>query len=234
MPRLIEAAGPAIVEDLDIAIRRAQAVLDTEPGQEEPLAHLDGVIAPHLRPADPRAALYQAPQLAPEFLASFLDKADISSSISRSRDSRDKGMEPDDALFEQLHGHHAGFSFWMDAQDKTIGQLFDIRLYFDTAEGARDYLQQKLRFLSEGDPEVEDAKKIGEECFVFGGEFDRTMQGYTIRMTNYTYVFSVDRFVVKLYATQGVFASEKLTAEHVFRLSEVVKRKIERTMPVSV
>ena len=86
MPQLIEATGPATVEGLDAAMRRAQAVFDTEPGQEGLTAHLDGVIAPHRRPADPQAALYQAPQLAPEFLASFLDKADISPSISRSRE----------------------------------------------------------------------------------------------------------------------------------------------------
>ena len=142
-------------------------------------------------------------------------------------------MEPDDTLFEQLHGHHAGFSFWVDAQDKTIGQLFDIRFYFETAESARDYLQQKLGRLSEGDPDVENAPRIGNDCFVFGGEFDRTIQGHTIRMTNYSYIFRVNRFVLKLYATQGVFASEKLTAAHVFQLAEIAQKRIQRVLSVS-
>jgi hypothetical protein len=164
MPRLIESAGPAIVEDIDAAMRRAQAVLDAEPGQEGPPPHLDGVIAPHLRPVDPRAALYKVPQLAPEFIASFLEKADLSPSITRSRDSRDQGMEPDDALFERLHGRHAGFLFWMDLPDKVVGQLFDIRFYFNTVEDARNYLKGNLQFLSEGRARQRSAKSVSSSA----------------------------------------------------------------------
>jgi hypothetical protein len=46
-------------------------------------------------------------------------------------------------------------------------------------------------------------------------------------MTNYTYIFRVDRFVVKIYTCQGVFATERLTASHAFQLAEAAKRKIE-------
>src|ERR1700733_5369357 len=232
MARLIEMAGPGVVEELDAAMRRAQTLFDAGPEPQGQAAHLDGVIAPHQRPPNPPAALYEVPQLTPEFLATFLDKADISPTIARSRDSRNAGMEPDDALFEQLHGRHAGFSFWMDGQEKVLGQLFDIRFYFNTTADAREYFEQKLEFLSESDPEVEDAPKVGEDCFVFGGECDRTLQGQTIRMTNYCYVFRIDLFVVKLYAAQGVVASEKLTPVHVFRLAEIVKGKIKRSTPV--
>ncbi len=225
MPDLVTAAGPEIVEKMDLAMRRAQGVLRARVPSTEPIDHLDGVLPPPLREQALQVAS-DAAQWLGAYLATYLDQADVGPSLRWVQDSRLGHPDPDDDAFVRLRGRCSGLSVWLAPPDEPIWRMVDIRFLFDSASDAEAYHRERLHVNSEGKPPIPEARAVGEECHVFGGTDSLQFGSTTLSMTAFYYIFRVDQVVVKLFVAQGPEASEPLIPDHLVPLSERIVEKI--------
>lgn len=211
LPHLIDNQGFAITERVGAAMVRAQAVIGAPPdGRDEP-EHMDGVGPANSASwmADPRTA----------YLTTYLVQADLDDSLSRVQDSRLSGPDEDDEAFERCGGIFCGLAAWEDGPDATVGRLVDIRFTFASEAGAIAYQRERLACNSEGQPRVDHAPAVGEDCAVFGGTRRLDVAGEPVSMTAFHYVFRVGRMVAKVFVAQRPRASIRLTPEHVTDLA---------------
>jgi hypothetical protein len=232
---IVMTAGPAIVSRLDGALRSAQQVLAGEIA--ESVAHLDAVAAPQLR-EDPLTAGERAAASAPsidlDVDALYLEADDLPGNLTLVQDSRGQGSDPGDYAFGGCDGVHAGLRVWLGEATDTVWRLVDIRFVFPDAERAAAYHAERLLANSEGNPSVDDAPVIGDECHVFGGT--RSIGFADLKMTTYFYIVRVENVVVKLYVAQGVEARKPLVLEQVRRIADRIVVRVEQngertTMP---
>jgi hypothetical protein len=161
------------------------------------------------------------------FLPMFLEKEDIKNGVRLTQDTRRYlPPDPDDRSFDKYCGYHAGLALWEGGFDRTIYRLVDIRYVFPTENEAKAYHADELFAKSEGQPEIPDAPKVGDECSVFGGNVK--LMG--VSLNHYYYIFRVQNVVVKLYACQGpdvVDPAETLTPGKVAKLAEICMKRVE-------
>ena len=227
MPQIVNAAGPAIVEKMDAAMRRAQAVSETSQSPDASLDHFDGVLSPALRKQALKSAAEKTAELLLPYLSTFLDQADVVPSLRWVQDSRIAEPDEGDEAFARLHGSRTGLSVWLSDFEHTIWRMVDIRFLFDDPGEAATYHQERLYANSEGKPPISEFAPVGQECHVFGGTDTIVAPGgLNISMTAYYYIFRAGRVVVKLFAAQGQEASEPLGLEHLRPLAERIFEKI--------
>lgn len=217
---LVSDHGIGIIDAIDEAIRRAAAVIDQGPAEYE---HLDGVW-PRGRGTD-LVADANRPAPTPGQLALYLGPGDLPSTLQMVQDERDRGPDPDDDQFNALGGLHSGFCIWLAEHDQSLWRVVDIRFVFPDDAAAALYHRKRLAQNSESMPPVPDAPLVGQECQVFGGKIRGDLGGQQFEITNYIYVYRVGRVVVKLFAAQGMQASQPLlpagivpTAERIVEL----------------
>jgi hypothetical protein len=213
---LMEFAGTGVLGELDTAFRAAKTVLGGAGG------HVDGVAAPGDRQAAlPAAAPPRSGAAAPvdRAAAAYLEQDDLPR-MSLVQDCAGAGPDDGDYAFAACDGMASGFRVWMAPESDPVWRLVDIRFVFPDAARASAYHTERLAVNSELNPPVPDAPGVGEECRVFGGT--RSIPTLGIDMTAYTYVFRVDRVLVKLFAAQGPGSAESLRVQHV----EAVGRRI--------
>lgn len=216
---LLELAGTGLLDALDSAFRRAQAVLGAAAD------HVDGVAAPGSR--QPALPLVPPAEPAPSGLGGTADRAaagyleqDDLPGMSLVQDSADAGPDPGDYAFAACDGLGSGLRAWMAPETGPVWRLVDIRFVFPDAARASAYHAERLLANSELNPPVPDAPPVGEECRVFGGTRPVPMAG--IEMTTWFYVFRVGRVVVKLFVAQGPDSVQPLQVGHV----EAIARRI--------
>lgn len=158
------------------------------------------------------------------YLRLFLEASDLPAGMERVQDSRTQGADPKDAAYKSHHGEASGMAAWMGADNAPIWRVVDIRWVFPTEAEAAAYIKETWRKHGEGQPEVRDAKSVGENCHVFGGT--KRDEVLNMNLTQFYYVFRTGRVVVKLYVAQGPLEEKpKLTAEMVRALAEKISMR---------
>jgi hypothetical protein len=218
LPHLIDSMGLQIIDGIDSAMVRARAVIGAAPGDPNEPDHMDGVGAPGSAGwmADPLTA----------YLATYLAQSDLDGDLCRVQDSRVSEPDHGDEAFERRRGLFCGLAAWEAGPDATVGRLVDIRFVFASEEEAIAYHRERLAYNSEGQPLVDHAPAVGEDCSVFGGTNRPAMRGLPISMTAFHYVFRVGRVVAKVFVAQRPGAAAPLTLGHVAALARRAEARI--------
>jgi hypothetical protein len=226
VPDIVRVGGAEIIERMDLSMRRAQAMLWTQPSSSLQNEHFDGVLSAPLREEAQKSAWNEASQSFQAYLSTFLDQIDVGPLYRWVQDSRLHRPDDSDDAFARLHGRRTGLSVWLAAPNQRIWHIVDIRFEFDSASDAAAYQQTRMKANSEGKPEVPDAPAVGEDCHVFGGTDSIQMGGNTISMTAYFYIFRVGRVVAKLFVASGPEAGELLLPDHLAPVAERIRERI--------
>jgi hypothetical protein len=221
---LVDLAGPALLAQVDEALRSAQQVVYVD--AEALPAHIDGVVAPALRKRvldDPGSAVAAPDGI--DFEPLYLTAQDVPGMMLET-DFRQSGADPGDYAFVACGGLHAGHQAWVGEQTDRIWRLMDIRFAFSNAEQAAVYHSERLLANSEGYPLVTNAPLVGEDCHVFGRTQCYQGPSGSIDVPMYFYVFRVNAVVVKLFAAQGIGSADPLQPEHLHALAERIVTKL--------
>jgi hypothetical protein len=168
----------------------------------------------------------EPPKAAAAYDGLFLERADLKVEMERTDDHRGMGSDPADAAFSRHKGVHFGFASWESPRGPgTFWQITDIRWVFATPEEAAAFHRETLQAHAEGAPEIAGAPAPAgaAEVHVFGGS--RATSG--VKVSNYFYVFTVGRVVVKLFVAAAPDPTGFLKPESVVRLAEKAVARIQ-------
>jgi hypothetical protein len=168
----------------------------------------------------------ESPKAAGGYDALFLERADVKVEMERTADHRGMGSDPADADFSRHKGVHFGFASWESPRGPgALWQITDIRWVFATPAAAAAYHRETLQKHAEGAAEIAGAPAPAgaADVHVFGGS--RTVSG--VKVSNYFYIFTVGRVVVKLFVAAAPDPTGFLKPESVVRLADKVVARIQ-------
>ena len=168
----------------------------------------------------------ETPNTAGSYEALFLERADFKVERERKNDYRGMGRDPADAAFSRHKGVHFGFASWESPRGPgAFWQITDIRWVFADPAAAAAYHRETLQKHAEGAAEIAGAPALpgAADVHVFGGS--RTVRG--IQVSNYFYIFTVGRVVVKLFVAAAPDPTGFLKPETVVPLAQKVVARIQ-------
>jgi hypothetical protein len=187
------------------------------------------------------------------FSALFLEAKDMPSRMTLYGDRRIGFSEPGDQAFNDHGGLKFGMTKWDGPNENTLLLLVDIRWLFPDAKSATAYHLATLQAKSEGKPENQTARKIGDNCHIYsfpsgqelavaqqmlgpvlGGDTVRGIERAIAGMPDdaFIYLFTKGPVAVKYFAVLGSYPSVIATrnaAAHV--MVERIVSKIESAFP---